>query len=161
MSLPPKKTAGSAVESTNLVLPHHTNAHGNIFGGTVMAWIDATAACVAYRHCRTHTVTASMDKLDFYHPIRLGDIVILKALVNFTSRHSLEVGVKVFSENPLSGEMRHTASAYLTFVAIDDAGKPIPVPPLQPEGEEEKRRFAEGQLRREKSLATRRPPSKT
>ncbi|MCC7344801.1 MAG: acyl-CoA thioesterase, partial [Deltaproteobacteria bacterium] len=101
------------------------------------------------RHCRKVAVTASMDALHFISPIRLGDIVILKAAVNFTATTSMEIGVRIECENPLTGERRHTASAYLTFVALDDVGRPTAVPAVTPETPEEKRRFQEGQKRRE------------
>jgi acyl-CoA hydrolase len=126
---------------------------GNIFGGTIMSWIDITASIVAFRHCRTAVVTASMDDLHFLHPVRLGELVMLKGSVNFTGNRSLEVGVKVIAENPLTGEQRHTASSYLTFVSLDADGKATPVPPLLPATAEEKRRFAEGQARKQARMA--------
>ncbi|KAB2837087.1 acyl-CoA thioesterase [bacterium] len=145
----PKPVSRSSAEFTHLVLPSDTNALGTIFGGRIMEWTDIAAAVVASRHCRKVAVTASMDALHFISPIRLGDIVILKAAVNFTATTSMEIGVRIESENPLTGERRHTASAYLTFVALDDAGRPTAVPTVAPETPEEKRRFQEGQKRRE------------
>lgn len=150
-----KKVSESALESTYLVLPEHTNAMGNIFGGTIMAWIDIIAAIISFRHCRTLVVTASMDDLHFMHPVKLGELVTLKASVNFTSNRSLEVGVKVLAENPLTGDSRHTASAYLTYVSLDSAGKVLPVPAVIPESADEKRRYEEGRQRREMRLARR------
>lgn len=144
-----KPVSRSSAEFTHLVLPSDTNALGTIFGGRIMEWTDIAAAVVASRHCRKVAVTASMDALHFISPIRLGDIVILKAAVNFTATTSMEIGVRIECENPLSGERRHTASAYLTFVALDDAGRPTGVPAVTPETPEEKRRFLEGQKRRE------------
>lgn len=144
-----RRVADSALETSYLVLPEHTNAMGNIFGGTVMAWIDMLAACIALRHCRMQVVTASMDDLHFINPIKLGDLVILQGSVNFTGRTSLEIGVKITAENPITGVQLHTASAYLTFVGLDDAGRPIPVPTLVPESETDKRRFNDGRLRRD------------
>lgn len=144
-----KPVSRSSAEFTHLVLPSDTNALGTIFGGRIMEWTDIAAAVVASRHCRKVAVTASMDALHFISPIRLGDIVILKAAVNFTATTSMEIGVRIECENPLSGERRHTASAYLTFVALDDAGRPTAVPAVTPETPEEKRRFQEGQKRRE------------
>lgn len=151
-SPPGKPASDSGSETTHLVLPHHTNAQGTIFGGTIMSWIDATAACVAYRHCRSYTVTASMDHLDFYHPVKLGDMVTLKGLVNYTGKTSMEIGVKVWSENPLTGEKTHTSTAYLTFVAVDATGKPKRVPPLLLASDEDKRRWNEASERRSRRL---------
>lgn len=148
----PKAPKESRVEMTQLVLPEHTNALGTIFGGQVMAWIDTAAAICAFRHGRKLCVTASMDALNFISPVKLGHIVILQANVNYTSRTSMEIGVKVRSEEPLTGIQRHTASAYLTFVAVDEKGAPSPVPPVAPETEQEKKWFDEGKKRREARL---------
>lgn len=145
----------SALETTHMVMPEHTNAMGNIFGGTIMSWIDIIAACISYRHCRCAVVTASMDDLHFIHPVKLGNLVTLKGSVNFTGRTSLEVGVKVLAEDPLTGEQNHTSSAYLTFVALDNAGKPIEIPQGIPKTEDEIRRFAEGKKRRDLRLERR------
>lgn len=145
----PKSPGKSRVEMTQLVLPEHTNALSTIFGGQIMAWIDTAASICAFRHCRKYCVTASMDALDFISPVKLGHIVILQANVNFTGRTSIEVGVKVTSEDPLTGKKNHTASAYLTFVALDEKGKPTPVPPVLPETNTEKRWFEEARKRRE------------
>lgn len=143
-----KPVSASRLETTYFVLPEHTNPLGNIFGGTVMSWIDVTAAVVAFRHCRSLVVTAAMDELHFLHPIKLGDLVTLKAAVNYTSPHSVEVGVKVMAENPISGETKHTSSAYLTFVSLNKRGKAQTVTQVTPVTEEEKRRFTEGKKRR-------------
>ncbi|MBI4042047.1 MAG: acyl-CoA thioesterase [Deltaproteobacteria bacterium] len=137
---------------TEVVMPSDTNSLGTIFGGKVMAWIDIAAATAAIRHTRRTVVTASIDSLHFLSPIRTGYIVNLKASVNYTGTTSMEVGVRVESENPITGERYHTASAYLTFVALDDHGKPATVPPLLPETEEEKIRFRQGAKRRETRL---------
>lgn len=148
-----KSPSESRVEMTQLVLPEHTNAIGTIFGGTVVAWIDTAAAICAFRHCRTMCVTASMDAIDFISPVKLGQIVILRANVNYTGRTSMEIGVRVMSEDPLTGTQSHTASAYLTFVAVDKGGKPVEVPPLNPQTEEEKKWYKEGEERRKARLA--------
>lgn len=142
-----KSVSDSALETTYFVLPEHTNPMGNIFGGTVMSWVDITAAIVSFRHCRSLVVTASMDELSFLHPIKLGDLVTLKASINYTGPHSIEVGVKVIAENPVSGEKTHTSSAYLTFVSLDKKGKAQPVPQISPETKEENRRFEAGKKR--------------
>ncbi len=137
---------------TQLVLPSDTNNLGTIFGGTVMSWIDIAAAISAGKHARAIVVTASLDALHFLAPIKLGDVVYIRAMVNFAARTSMEVGVRVTSENQLTGELTHTSSAYLTFVAVDAAGKPTPVPPLVPETEEEIRRFQQAAERKSRRL---------
>ena len=149
----PKPPSESRVEMTELVLPEHTNALGTIFGGQIMAWIDTAAAICAFRHCRSMCVTASMDALDFISPVKLGHIVILRANANYTGKSSMEIGVKVMSEDPITGIQHHTSSAYLTFVAVDALGKPIPVPQVAPQTEEEKKWFEEGKQRRALRLA--------
>ncbi len=136
-----------------LLLPQHTNSLRTAFGGTIMAWIDICAALAAQRHARAVVVTASMDQLDFVSPIREGELVNLKGMVNYAGRTSMEVGVRVEAENTMNGERRHAASAYLTFVAIDSDGKPCPVAQVEPETAEEKLRFEEAQLRRAKRLS--------
>lgn len=142
----------SKVENTYLVLPEHTNAMGNIFGGRVMAWIDMIGSISAFRHCRAQVVTAGMDQLDFLYPVYLGELLSLKAIVNFTSQRSVEVGVKVIAENPITGEERHTATAYLTFVSLDEQGQVQDVPQVLPKSADEKRRFSEGKKRRAQRL---------
>ena len=144
--------SASRVEVAHLVLPSHANALGTIFGGQLMAWCDLAAAIAASRHSRQVCVTASMDELAFMAPIRIGDIVILQATVNFVGKTSMEVGVRVESEDPLSGKRTYAATSYLTFVAVDEKGQPTAVPPLQPETEDEQRRFKEAEQRREQRL---------
>lgn len=138
----------SEVIMTQLVLPSHTNALDTVFGGTVMSWIDIAAAICAQRHSQKEVVTASIDELHFLAPIYKGWVVNLKASINYVSRSSMEVGVRVQSENPKTGESFHTASAYLTFVALGSDGKPTLVPPLQVESADQKRRFQEAEHRR-------------
>jgi acyl-CoA hydrolase len=137
----------SAADSVQVVLPNDTNPLGNVLGGRVMHWIDLIAAVVAYRHSRRPVVTASMERLEFMSPIRLGQIAILQAAVNYVGKTSMEVGVEVYAENPTSGQRYHTSSAILTYVALDDYGKPTPVPALRPESDEEKKRYREGEQR--------------
>lgn len=151
-----KPVKDSQVEVTYIVQPPDINSLGTIFGGRVMAWIDLAAAACANRHTRRVCVTASMDALHFISPIHLGDIVILKAAVTYTHRTSLEIGVRVESEKPLTGVREHTASAYLTFVALDAKGKPTSIPELLPSTPTERRRFREGQERREVRLSWKR-----
>lgn len=150
-----KAVSSSQVVMTQLVLPSHTNALDTVFGGTVMSWIDIAAAIAAQRHSAKEVVTASIDQLNFIAPIRKGWVVNLKASVNFVSRTSMEIGVRVDAENPRTGEMFHTASAYLTFVALGSNGNPTAVPELILETEVERRRFARAKERREQRLANR------
>ena len=145
----------SAAEMLELVLPNDTNNLDNLLGGRLMHWIDMAAAAAARRHARRIAVTAAMDSLDFHHPVHRGDQVVLKAKVNRAFGSSMEVGVKVFSEDTLTGELFHVASAYLTFVAIGDDTRPKKVPPIQPETEAEKRRYEEAGERRERRLTRR------
>lgn len=145
---PVKTPSLSAVTMTELVLPQHTNAIGTIFGGTVMAWIDIAGAIAAGKHARCTVVTASIDALHFIAPIRLGHVVELKACVNFTGRTSMEVGVRVDSENPLTGEKFHNVSAYLTFVALGSNGQAREIDPIVPQTTTEKRRHQAAQKRR-------------
>jgi uncharacterized protein (TIGR00369 family) len=132
--------------------PPDTNPAGNVHGGVVMKLIDTAAGVVAIRHARCNAVTASIDRLDFHYPVYSGDLVTLKASVNMAGKSSMEIGVRVESENLFTGEVRHTASAYLTYVALDKAGRPTHVPTLILETEEEKRRNQEAQTRREMRL---------
>ncbi len=148
-----KVPADSSVVMTELVLPSHTNALGTIFGGTVMSWIDIAAAISAMRHARRQVVTASIDALNFVTPIKLGYVVQIHAMVNYVSRTSMEVGVRVDAENPHTGESKHAVTAYTTFVALDEHGKPTPVAPLTPKTPEDKRRYEEAKVRREARIA--------
>jgi acyl-CoA hydrolase len=143
------------VEMTQVVLPQSTNALGNVFGGQVMAWIDICAAVASQRHCRAQVVTASIDAVHFIEPIKQGDVVVLRAQVNAAFHTSMECGVLVESENPLTGERRRAVKAYATFVALDPRGLPMSVPPLELETDEERRRFEEATARRDQRLALR------
>ena len=144
--------SATRVELTQLVLPEHTNARGTIFGGQVAAWIDISAAIAAQRFCRKSVVTASIDELHFLHPIQRGHIAIFQAMVNEAWNHSMEVGVRVEGEDPLTGVRTHTASAYATFVALDDDGKPCSVPELLPETDMERRRQQEARIRKNRRI---------
>jgi acyl-CoA hydrolase len=137
---------------TEMVLPQHTNAIGSVFGGTIMSWVDIAAATCALRHCSRQVVTASVDALHFLAPVRLGWIVTIQASVNYVGGTSCEIGVKITSENPISGETFHTSSAYLTFVALDSHGRPTVMPPLLLETDEERRRHSAAQIRRASRL---------
>ncbi len=145
----PRPVSESKVIMTELVHPTHTNALGSIFGGTIMSWVDIAAAICAQRHSRSTVVTASIDGLDFVQPVYKGWVVNLNASINYAGRTSMEVGVRVDAENPTTGERFHTASAYLTFVAIGPDGKPAEVPAVIAVTEIEKRRFAAAKMRRE------------
>lgn len=143
----PKTTKESAVETRYLVMPNHTNPQNTIFGGVVMSWIDVVAAMVAERHSTRPVVTVHIDDISFKAPIRIGDHVLIKASLNFVGKSSMLVGVKVLAENPFTGITRHTTTAYLAFVALDDVGKPIQIRGVVPETPDEIRRFAEGRAR--------------
>lgn len=147
-----KTVRESVVQMTEIVLPSHTNSLGTIFGGQLMAWIDIAAATAAIRHARMICVTASIDALSFVAPVKLGEIVCLFASVNFTGRTSMEIGVRLESENPTTGERAHVATSYLTFVAVNPKGKPQPIPPIIAETADEKRRHHDAQLRRKSRL---------
>src|SRR5438874_10748648 len=154
--LPGKPVSASRSEMTEIVLPAQTNPLGKLLGGQVMHLVDMVAALAAHRHSNSYVVTASVDYIDFRNPVNLGEIVILKSQVNRVFHTSLEVGVEVYSENVLTGEKKHTTSAFVTFVAIDEHTRlPKPVPPLIVKTEEEKRRFHEAGKRREVRLALR------
>ncbi|WP_017727456.1 acyl-CoA thioesterase [Halalkalibacterium ligniniphilum] len=133
-----KKASESKTVLTDIVLPPDTNYHGTIFGGNVMAYIDKVASIAAMRHCRCQVVTASSDSLDFISPIRTGEAICLEGYVTYTRKTSMEVFVKVEAENLLTGERRVTASAYLTFVALDQEGNPTEIPMVILESAEEK-----------------------
>ena len=134
---------------TEIILPNDTNTLGNLLGGRLMHFIDLTGAMAAYRHSRTHVVTAAMDHIDFIRPVHLGDLLTLKSSVNRAFTSSMEVGVKVWAENTRSGEVAHVASAYLVFVAIDDHGRRVKVPELKPETPDEVRRYMDALRRRQ------------
>lgn len=148
-ALPARNVAHSQSEMTELILPNDTNTLGNLLGGRLMHFIDLVGAMSAYRHARSHVVTASMEHIDFIAPVHVGDLLILKSSVNRAFKTSMEVGVKVWVENTLAGVHRHVASAYLTFVAIDSQGRRVPVPCLDAQTDDEKRRFNDAGHRRE------------
>ncbi len=148
-----KTPQDSEVTMTELVLPQHTNARGTVFGGVVMSWTDIAAAVCALRHANHAVVTASIDALHFLAPIKLGWIVTIKARINQTWNSSMEVGVKIEAENPLTREHNHTASAYITFVALNSNDKPIKIPSIIAETDLDRRRQKDAVLRRENRLA--------
>jgi len=142
-------------ETAQLMMPQHANVLGHVFGGVMLSMMDTTAAVSAIRHARMACVTVSVDRVDFREPIHVGDLVIMKSSVNFVGKTSMEIGVRVETENLVTGLRRHTNSCYLTFVAIDRNGKPVPVPPLRPETDDELRRFQAAKERRERRLQER------
>ena len=145
----------SISEYAELALPNDANSLGTLLGGKVMHLVDLAGALAAIRHARCPVVTASVDYMTFLHPVQIGQLVILHSSVNRAFRTSMEVGVKVLVENLLTGERRHTSSAYLTFVAVDAHRNRVPVPPVIPETEEDKRRYEEAGMRREYRLQLR------
>src|SRR5580693_5530025 len=136
-----KPVRESISEYSELALPNDANGHGNLLGGRVMHLVDLAGALAAMRHARRPVVTASVDSLHFLHPVRIGQLMILRSSVNRVFRTSMEVGVKVLAEDLLTGEKLHTCSAYLTFVALDEDRRATPVAPVIPETEEEHRRY--------------------
>lgn len=156
-SLPPKRWQDSASETVQVVLPNDSNPLGFMLGGSVMHLIDITGAIACHRHTNMLALTAAVDGLEFLHPIRVGDIVILKSRVTATFRTSLEVEVEVFSEEIVTGIRRRTSRAFLTFVALDTNGQPQPVPPLLLETPDDQARSRDAHGRREARLAARTP----
>lgn len=148
-----RPVGASRTEMTELVLPQDSNLLGNILGGRVMHLIDVAGAIAAHRHCHRQVVTASVDHLDFLNPVRVGDLIVLEAQVNRAFRTSVEVGVEVYSEDSTAGVRKHTTTAFLTFVALDEIGRPVPVPPLLVKTSEERRRYREAGERRKARLA--------
>jgi acyl-CoA hydrolase len=142
-------------ETSEIMMPGHANNLGHVFGGVVLAMIDKTAAVAAIRHSRSSCVTASIDRVDFREPIHLGDLVVLKASVNYVGRTSMEIGVRVEAEDLETGNRRHTNACYLTFVAVDKNGRPIEVPALMPESPDEIRRHQAAVERRRRRLEER------
>ncbi len=142
-----KTPSDSAVEMREMVMPHHTNPQNTVFGGTVMSWMDIAAAMVAARHANRPVVTVHISDIDFIAPVKMGHHVHIQASLNYVGTSSMIVGVKVTSENPMTGERRKTTKAYLTFVALDDLGKPTTVPELKVESPDEVRRFENAKQR--------------
>ena len=152
----------SRVEMVELVLPNDANTMGNVLGGRVLHWIDLAAAIVAHRHCRSETVTVSLDQMSFLAPIKVGQLAVIAAKMTYTGRTSMEIRVDVQCEDLLSGERQKTSTAYLTFVAVDKQGRPAPVPPLVLETDEDRREWRQAEARRDARLKARpeRPPTR-
>ena len=153
-----KPVQESQSEYSELALPNDANVLGHVLGGKVMHLVDLAGALAALRHARCPVVTASVDHMNFLHPVHIGELLMLRSSVNRVFRTSMEVGVKVWVEDLRTGERRHTSSAYLTFVAVDADGTCVPIAPVIPETAEEKRRFEEALRRREYRLDLRRRP---
>ena len=155
--LPGKKVSDSRVVLAQLMQPIHANNHGNVHGGEVMRLMDEAGALACMRHAGHRVVTVAVDRMTFRQPIHIGDLVTLTAEVSYVGRTSLEAEVLVSAENPVTGECVYTNTAYLVYVALDDDGQPVSVPPLIPESEDQRERMAEGRLRQEHRLSRRDP----
>jgi acyl-CoA hydrolase len=152
----PRPVSASQVTFADLAEPQSENVAGTLFGGVLLGFIDRAAAFCAMKHCGRPVVTKSLDGVEFNEPIYIGELVVILASVNFTGTTSMEIGTRVLAQNPMTGEERHTNTCYATFVALDENGRPTRVPPVLPETDAEKRRFAAGRRRREVRLAMRR-----
>lgn len=153
--LAPKPISASRITLAQLMHPEHANVLGNVHGGWVMKLVDEAGALACMRHAQRKVVTVAIDSMTFREPIRIGDLVTLKAEVSYTGRTSLEAAVEVIAENPVTGEQTHTNTAYLVYVALDDEGRPTSVPPLLAETEEDKQKLQRGQERQEQRLRRR------
>jgi acyl-CoA hydrolase len=153
-----RHVSASKMTTVRLMMPTDGNIMGNVFGGAIMRYMDEVAGIVAFHHARKNVVTASIDRMDFYAPVYVGNLLILKAAVNYVGKTSMEVGVRIEAEDPLTGATTRTGSCYLTFVALDGNGKPSPVEPVIPMTADEKRRFRDALARRmlRKTLSARR-----
>ena len=152
VSQPAKSSSESVTTMIRIMMPMDANVSGNVFGGTILRLIDEVGSVVALKHARNNVVTASVDRMDFYSPVYIGDLLRLNASINYVHRTSMEVGVRVEAENPFTGEVRHTGTCFLTYVALDNNHKPLPLPSLKLETEEEKRRWSEAEARRTERL---------
>ena len=151
-SLQPKSVRASRVTLSQLMHPEHANLLGNVHGGWIMKLVDEAGALACMRHAQRKVVTVAIDSMTFRQPIRIGDLIILNAEVTYTGHTSLEAGVQVLAENPITGERTHTNTAYLVYVALDDEGKPTAVPPLQLETEDEQRKAEQAKERQQRRL---------
>ncbi len=154
-----RQVSRSQTEMNEIVMPNDANPLGNLMGGRLMHFIDIAAAIAAGRHARKPVVTASVDKLDFHNPVKVGSVLVLKSSVNFAGRTSVETGVKVWAEDRATLKRYHVASAYLTFVALEpNTGRPAQVPLAVPRSSEQKRRYKDAQQRRKARVASRPDP---
>jgi uncharacterized protein (TIGR00369 family) len=147
-----KHVKDSQITLNQLMLPHHTNPMGNVHGGEIMKLVDETGALCAIRHAQRPVVTLAIDSMTFHSPVHVGDLVALSASLNWVGRSSIEVGVRVIAENPLTGEQTHTNTAYLVYIALDETGRPTEVPRLILETDEERQRWAEAEARQQRRL---------
>lgn len=147
-----KRSKDSSIIMTQQMNPQDANLAGNVHGGVIMKFIDSAALAVAVRHARANAVTASIDRLDFHFPVFVGDLLTAQASLNFVGKTSMEIGVRVETENLMTGRIHHTSTAYLTFVALDKSGRPMQLPPLILKTEEEQRQNLEAKTRREMRL---------
>jgi uncharacterized protein (TIGR00369 family) len=147
-----KHVKDSQITLNQLMLPHHTNPMGNVHGGEIMKLVDETGALCAIRHAQRPVVTLAIDSMTFHSPVHVGDLVALSASLNWVGRSSIEVGVRVIAENPLTGEQTHTNTAYLVYIALDERGRPTEVPRLILETDEERQRWAEAEARQQRRL---------
>ena len=154
--LTPRPVSASHTTMSELMMPNMANNMGNVFGGVILSLVDRVAAVAATRHARRPCVTVSVDQVNFREPIYLSELVTAQASVNFTGKTSMEVGVRIESENLLTGKRRHTNSCYVTYVAVDERGRPTVVPPVLPETDDEKRRYRAAEARRQHRLKERR-----
>ena len=152
MSLSPKTPRESSTSMTRIMMPMDANSAGNVFGGAILRLIDEVGSVVALTHARTNVVTASVDRMDFYSPVFIGDMLRLSASINYVHRTSMEVGVRVEAENPITGEIRHTGTCFLTYVGLDKNRSPALLPGLKLETDDDNRRWAEAQARRKNRL---------
>jgi uncharacterized protein (TIGR00369 family) len=150
--LPGKAVSASRITIAQLMQPEHANNLGNVHGGWIMKLVDEAGALACMRHAQQRVVTVALDQMVFRHPIRITDLVILTAEVSYVGRTSMEAEVHVVAENPITGERTHTNTAYLVYVAMDEAGRPVPVPPLIPEDEAQRQRMEDGKARQDYRL---------
>ncbi len=144
--------SASRVVISQVMGPTEANVHGNVHGGVIMKLVDEAGAVAALRHCRRSLVTVAIDSLSFLHPVRIGNLLTLHAEVTYVGRTSVETAVRVEAEHMLTGQVTHVASAYVVYVALDEQGRPAPVPPLTPESDEDRRRMEQARMRREARL---------
>jgi len=160
MTRPLPAGSQTSVILSSLMNPADANFMGNIHGGVIMKLIDEAAGTCAFQFCRTRVVTAAIDRIDFHYPVQVGNLITLKANMNYTGTSSMEVGVRVEAEDLTTGVVTHCASAYVVFVALGSDGRPMPVPALVPQTDDQKRWFREAEARRAKRLAERRRPER-
>jgi uncharacterized protein (TIGR00369 family) len=156
--LPGKPVSASRISLAQLMQPEHANNLGHVHGGWIMKLVDEAGALACMRHAQQRVVTVAVDRMTFHQPIRITDLVTLTAEVSYVGRTALEAEVHVVAENPITGERTHTNTAYLVYVALDENGKPVPVPALIPETEEQRQRMEEGKTRQAYRLAQRERP---